>query len=108
MNNPLYAQYLQYAEQWVEVDRETLVEWLKAIGIPFARLTRLEDKRIWEVYYDLDQLGFQFDTADELIDVFKMKCHPALFMALTSTAAFPCIGNEVRVGLLVLAESKPK
>lgn len=104
MIHPIYAKYLQH-DTWMEASREMMVALLRQIGFPFIRLTRLEDKRIWEVFYDLDDLGFQFDTPDELIETFKIKCHPSLFMACTGWKVDGCVpkANEVKIGLLVLA-----
>ena len=100
---PVYEKLLQQ-DRWIEIHREMMVPLLAPIGFRFARLTRLEDKRIWEVYYDLDDLAFQFDTPDELVEAFARKRHPTIFMATSGWKCEGCVGNEVMIGILITLE----
>ncbi len=103
--HPVYKEYLQY-DKWAEVSREQMLVLLATVHIQFSRLTRLEDKRVWEAFYDLDQLGFQFDTADEIISAFNLNRHDTLMIVRAGGKLDNCLGNEVQIGLLVIDTSR--
>jgi hypothetical protein len=95
--HPTYQRYLQQGI-WMEATRELVVSLLRNCPLHWSRLTRLEDKRIWEIFFDLDSLN---KSAEEVMAIFRMTAHPAVILAMDAWKGDDCIGNEYMIGFLI-------